>query len=217
MSIDVLLLDFGGVCLVHPHELHNKTEQLLGLETGTLSWLGAVDPSTDEMWRQVMAGELSEGDYFDRRSAELGELAGRQLSRADYFELLYVPPTPAIIRPEATATVLAAKAAGYGVSVLTNDLAAFQGPDWQHGVDFFELVDHVVDCSLTGVYKPAPEAFAHTASVIGVPLERMFFVDDQPKNVDGASAVGLESLWFDVADAGGGWAATAARLELTVS
>lgn len=216
MSIDVLLLDFGGVCLLHPHELHAQTEQLLDLEAGTLTWLGAVDPSTDDLWRQVMAGEVSEGDYFDRRSAELGELAGRPLSRDDYFELLYVPPTPAIIRPEATATVVAAKAAGYGVSVLTNDLAAFQGPDWQLGVDFFDLVDHVVDCSLTGVYKPDPQAFAHTASVIGVPLERMYFVDDQPKNVEGARAVGLETLWFDVADATGGWAATANRLGLNL-
>lgn len=214
MSIDVLLLDFGGVCLVHPQELHASTEKALDLEPGTLTWMGAVDPTTDDLWRELMAGRRTEPQYFDQRARELSELAGREISRSDYFELLYVPPTPAIIRPEATQAVLAAKAAGYGVSVLTNDLAAFQGPNWQHGVDFFDLVDHVVDCSLTGVYKPAPEAFAHAASVIGVPLSRMFFVDDLPKNVAGAEAVGLESLWFDVADAAGSWVAAARHLEL---
>lgn len=214
MTIEALLLDFGGVCLVHPNEMHDRTEAMLGLEPRSLGWLGASDPSTDELWRQIMAGTLTEPEYWDIRAAELSELAARSMSRSDYFTMLYDPPTPAMIRPQATEVVLAAKRAGYGMSILTNDLGSFQGPQWQHKVPFFELADHVVDCSGTGILKPDPRAYARAARVVGVSLDRMLFVDDQPKNVEGAIAVGLEAMFFDVGDAAGSWAAVARRLGL---
>ena len=44
---DVLLLDFGGVCLLNPVEMHARTEAVLGLPAGTFEWMGPVDPDTD--------------------------------------------------------------------------------------------------------------------------------------------------------------------------
>ena len=215
MVIEVLLLDFGGVCMLHPFELHGRTESLLGLTPGTITWRGSVDPSTDELWREVVAGEISERTYFDVRARELGDLAGRAVSRAAYFAMLYEPPTPAIIRTQATDIVIAAREAGYGVSILTNDLAAFQGPTWHFGVEFFDLIDHVVDCSTTGVFKPERRAFQHAQQVIGARASQILFVDDQSGNVEGASAAGMESLWFDVSDAQSSWEAVGRRLGLT--
>ncbi|MGI9606679.1 MAG: HAD family phosphatase, partial [Acidimicrobiales bacterium] len=61
---DVLLLDFGGVCLLNPVELHERAESMLGLAQGTLDWLGPVDPSTDDLWQQMIAAEgITERDY----------------------------------------------------------------------------------------------------------------------------------------------------------
>lgn len=217
-SHDVLLLDFGGVCLLNPVELHTKAERLLGLPKGTLTWLGPLDPTTDELWERMVAGDgVTEREYWAIRAAELGEASGRDLSVTQYMTMLYEPPTPEIIRPEAMSTVRTALASGLGVSVLTNDMRAFHGREWEFGIDFLQLVDHIVDCSDTNVLKPDPRAFARAEEIVGVPAERMLFVDDQPNNVRGALDAGLDAMWFDIAAAPESWNEVATRLGISLS
>lgn len=216
-SHDVLLLDFGGVCLLNPVELHGKAERLLGLSEGALSWLGPLDPSTDELWERMVAGDgVTEREYWAIRAAELGEASGRELSLNQYMTMLYDPPTPEIIRPEATSTVQSALSSGFGVSVLTNDMRAFHGREWEFGIEFLQLVDHIVDCSDTNILKPDPRAFARAEEIIGVSADRMLFVDDQPNNVRGATEAGLDAMWFDIASASTSWAHVAERLGVSI-
>jgi len=212
---DLLLLDFGGVCLLNPVELHTKTEALLDLPPGTFTWLGPLDPSTDSLWRDMIAGDgITEREYWTMRGEEVGQTAGRLMTRSDYMRLLYEPPTPELVRPEAHEVVDKAVAAGYDVSVLTNDMRDFHGSEWELGVPFLQKVDHIVDCSDTKILKPDPRAFARAADMTGVALDRMLFVDDQPRNVEGARAVGLDALWFDIANAGDAWKEVGTRLGL---
>ena len=217
-EVDVLLLDFGGVCLLNPVELHSRAEDLLDLPRGSFGWMGPVDPSTDELWRRMIAGDgITEREYWALRAAEVGTAAGRQFELADYMRLLYEPPTPDLIRPGATATVIAALEAGFGVSILTNDMRAFHGREWEHGVEFLSLVDHIVDCSDTNILKPDPRAFARAEEIVDVPANRMLFVDDQPRSVDGAEAAGLNAMWFDIANAELAWRTVAERLGLSIN
>jgi putative hydrolase of the HAD superfamily len=210
---DALLLDLGGVCLLNPVEMHGRTEQVLGLDSGTLDWFGPVDPDTDELWRDMVEGRgLTEREYWAQRAADIGAAAGREMSLHDYMTLLYEPPGPHLIRPEAMDVVQRALAAGYGVSVLTNDMRAFHGPDWEHGMEFFDHVDHIVDCSDTGILKPDPRAFERAVEIVGVPADRLLFVDDQPLNVEGGRQSGLDAVWFDIANATSAWASIAATL-----
>ena len=212
---DVLLLDFGGVCLLNPVEMHRRAEAALDLSPGTFQWMGPVDPETDPLWRRMIAGDgITERDYWALRAADVGAAAGRDLSLADYMRLLYDPPTPEMVRPAATAVVASAKAAGYGVSVLTNDMRAFHGREWERKVEFFEGIDTIVDCSDTNILKPDPRAFQRAVDIIGVEPQRMLFVDDQPLNVQGAVEFGLDAMWFDVSDPEGAWASVAAALDL---
>lgn len=214
-SIDVLLLDFGGVCLLNPVELHEKATTLLGLPSGTFDWLGPIDPDTDPLWQKMIARDgITERDYWAIRAQEVGEAAGREFTVRDYMIMLYEPPTPELIRPEAMATVKAALAAGFGVSILTNDMRAFHGREWEHGIDFLQLVDHIVDCSDTDILKPDPRAFARAEEMTGVSADRMLFIDDQPGNVEGAVSAGLDAVWFDIANARAAWAEVGERLGL---
>jgi putative hydrolase of the HAD superfamily len=214
-DISVLLLDFGGVCLLNPVELHDRCEELLGLAPGTLDWLGPVDPSTDPLWQNMVAGTgLTEREYWAARAQQVGELGGRELDTRAYMTLLYEPPTPGLIRPEAIAVADEARAVGFGVSVLTNDMRAFHGREWEHGIDFLQSVDHIVDCSDTDILKPDPRAFQRAEDIIGVPRSQMLFVDDQPGNVQGAVDAGLQAMWFDIANAADAWAEVAGRLGL---
>lgn len=216
-DIDVLLLDLGGVCVLSPVELHARAEAAFGLAPGTLDWLGPLDPDTDELWQRMVIGDgLTERDYWHRRSAEIGELIGREVSLREYMTVIYSPASDDLIRPEAHIVAKAALAAGYGVSALTNDLRAFHGPDWHTRISFFDLLDHLADCSDTNILKPDPRAYQRAVEIIGVAPERMLLVDDQPLNVEGAEAFGMPVLWFDVADATRSWQDVAERLGLLV-
>lgn len=212
---DVLLLDLGGVCLLNPVEMHNRAESALGLPPGTFEWMGPVDPSTDPLWQAMISGgTLTEREYWARRAADVGRAAGRDLSLRDYMIMLYEPPIADMIRPEATDVVNRALAEGYGVSILTNDMRAFHGNEWEARVDFLQLVDHIVDCSDTDILKPDPRAFQRAVDIIGVPAERMLFVDDQPLNVEGAESFGLDAVWFDISDTARSWSDVANHLGL---
>lgn len=212
---DVLLLDFGGVCLVNPAELHSHAEELLGLAPGTFTWLGPVDPSTDPLYRELTMGQhLQEREYWTRRAVEVGAAAGKEFTLHDYMRLLYEPARDELIRPEAAAVVAQARAAGYGVSVLTNDLQAFHGPEWKSGLSFFDMIDNLVDCSETNILKPDRRAYERAISIVDVAPERILFVDDMQLSVDGAQACGIDAMWFEIRDAAGSWARVAEALGL---
>lgn len=203
-----LLLDFGGVCILSPVELHRHTEKNLGLPERILTWMGPVDPSTDPLWRALLAEELTERAYWQRRADEVGRLAGRHpFSVEDYFRACFDLPEEVMIRRAATATIAKARAAGRKVGVLTNDLQAFHGKAWVDRLSFFANVDALVDASTTGILKPDPRAYQQALDALGVAAADVLFVDDQPRNVAGARALGIETIHFDIAHPDASWQA----------
>ena len=212
---DVLLLDFGGVCLLNPVELHAAVEDHLGLSRGTLTWTGPLDPGADDLYRQSIEGEITERDYWTDRAAEAGRAAGIELDLRGYMRAVYDPPGWRLIRPDAQRVVEAARVAGIGVSLLTNDLRAFHGEEWVAGMEFLGQLDHLVDCSHRGFLKPDRRAYEAALDVLGVPAERVLFVDDQPHNARAANDVGMHGLWFDIAAPAASWARVADELQLS--
>lgn len=194
-----LLLDFGGVCLKTPFELHDQVEDRLGIPRGTLDWLGPLDPTTDDLWEALQVDEISEREYWARRAATIGEVAGREITLRDYMHLTYEGPYESIMRPEAIAAVRKAKARGLRTGVLTNDMGRFHGPEWVGRIELLDEVDAVVDASDTGVLKPDPRAYRMALEALEVPAQRALFVDDQIRNVQGAREIGMDAVWFDPA------------------
>ena len=210
-----LLLDFGGVCLLNPVELHDKAEHLLDLAPGTLDWLGPVDPSTDPLWQRMVAGDgITEREYWAQRAAEVGQLVDREWDTRAYMTLLYEPAVDSLVRPECVSVAAGAAAAGISVSVLTNDMRAFHGREWEHGISFLRGVDQIVDCSDTDILKPDPRAFQRAVEMTGFSADQMLFIDDQPLNCEGAEAFGIDTMWFDISQPGKSWSAVAQRLNL---
>lgn len=214
-GITTLLLDFGGVCLLNPVELHHVAESSLGLPSGTLDWHGPLDPETDPLWVKMADGEgMTERQYWAFRAAEIGRLGGRELDIRSYMRLLYHPPRPELIRPGCITVSSAAQRTGLGVSVFSNDLIIFHGHDWAASMEFLQTVDSVLDCSATGIFKPDPAAYRWALDELGVEAGAVLFVDDQPVNVSGAEAVGMKAMWFDIANADESWSRVAERLGL---
>ncbi len=213
---ELLLLDFGGVCLLNPVELHEHAEKTLDLPPGTLDWLGPLDPSTDPLWRRMIAGDnVTERDYWRIRSEEVGRLVDQKMDVRQYMELLYNPPRSELIRASCSDVVDRAQQQGVSVSVFTNDLSAFHGPEWAEKIELLQRIDHLVDCSHTGILKPDPRAYERALTVTGFDANQVLFVDDQPLNVKGAQDVGIDAIWFDVAAADVAWKQVAARVGLT--
>lgn len=194
-----LILDFGGVISRTLFETHDETERALGLAPGTLTWRGPFDPPTDPLWQAMQRGELSERDYWLQRSREVGSLLGETW---DAMETLVQRARGAdpdrIVRPETAALVRQAQASGIRLAILSNELDLFYGRGLRERLPLLEGFERIDDATYTGVLKPDPQAYLGCLQALGLQAGEAVFVDDQPRNVDGARRLGIPTVAFDV-------------------
>jgi putative hydrolase of the HAD superfamily len=103
-----------------------------------------------------------------------------------------------MIRPQAIAAALAAKAAGCKLAILSNELDLFYGRELRQRVPVLRQFDCIVDATYTGILKPDPRAYALCLEQLDLPAGACVFIDDQSRNVEGALQVGMRALAFDV-------------------
>lgn len=213
-----LLLDFGSVITYSLFEKHRATEAILGLPEHSLTWMGPLDPSSDELWRAMQDGQITEREYWARRADEIGLACGE--TGWDMHALLsrvrHTRPNDAI-RPEILALVRAAARHGIKVGILSNELELFYGQAFLDRLDVMADIAVVIDGSRSDVLKPSPEAYHAAVAAMQLPPARLLFVDDQFRNIVGAQAIGLQTQHFDLRDAAGCIRAVAARLRLNLS
>ena len=58
--------------------------------------------------------------------------------------------------------------------------------------------DVIVDATYTKILKPDPRAYEQVLAELGLAHADCVFVDDQKKNIEGAVAIGLPHVHFDV-------------------
>jgi putative hydrolase of the HAD superfamily len=202
-----LVLDFGGVISKTLFETHALSEAALGLPAGTLTWHGPFDPAGDEPWRAMQAGEMTERDYWALRMRETGALIGETWTEfPEFVGRLRGADPEAVIRPEALDAIRRAKASGYGLAILSNELDLFYGKDFRSRLPFLADFDLIVDATYTGILKPDPRAFHFVTEGLEIEARDCVFVDDQSKNLKGAVAVGMPHVHFDVTRPGESYA-----------
>ena len=198
-----LVLDFGGVISRTLFETHHLSEAALGLPPGTLTWRGPFDPSTDLLWQAMQADDISEREYWLRRSREVGQLLGEEWhDMQTLVQRARGADVQAIIRPEALHAIARAKAAGHRLAVLSNELDLFYGADFRQRLPLLQQFEVIVDASHTGILKPDPRAYAACQAQLGVGASDVVFVDDQWRNVAGAQRCGWDTVHFDVREPG---------------
>jgi putative hydrolase of the HAD superfamily len=194
-----LILDFGGVVTRTLFETHAMTEQALGLPAGTLTWRGPFDTATDALWVSMQEGAITERDYWAIRTREVGALVGETWTDMQTFVRRARGAEPdLVVRPEARRAIGRVMAAGLKLAILSNELDLFYGADFRQRLALLGLFDVIVDASHTGILKPDPRAYESVIDALGLDRARCVFVDDQKKNIDGAAAVGLPHVHFDV-------------------
>jgi putative hydrolase of the HAD superfamily len=210
-----LVLDFGGVITRTVFETQPENERALGLPPGTLAWRGPFDPAGDALWRSMLAGTISERDYYRVRARETGRLVNEEWTTPAEFLLRVRGTDPsAAIRPGALAAIGAAKRGGARLAILSNELDLFYGSEFRARLPFLRDFDLVVDATYTGILKPDPRAYALVADGLGLPAGSCVFVDDQERNVAGAHAAGMDAVHFDVTRPAEGFRRALARLGL---
>lgn len=194
-----LILDFGGVVTRTLFETHDITERALGLAAGTLTWRGPFDPSSDPLWRAMQAREITERDYWMTRTREVGVMLGEDWTDMQTFvQRARGADAELVLRPEARDAILKAKEAGLKLAILSNELDLFYGVDFRKRFPLIEFFDVIVDATYTKILKPDPRAYERVLAELGLPRADCVFVDDQKKNIEGAEAVGLPHVHFDV-------------------
>lgn len=199
MNDRALILDFGGVVTRTLFETHDVTERALGLTPGTLTWRGPFDPATDPLWAAMQRREITERDYWTERTREVGRLIGEDWSDMKTFVQRARGAEPELVlRPEARDAILKAHKAGIRLAILSNELDLFYGVAFRKRFPLIELFETIVDATYTNVLKPDPRAYELVLEQLSLPREACVFVDDQLKNIEGARAVGLPYVHFDV-------------------
>jgi putative hydrolase of the HAD superfamily len=194
-----LILDFGGVVTRTMFETHDITERALGLPAGTLTWRGPFDTATDPLWRSMQAGEITERDYWMTRTGEVGRLVGEDWPDMKAFvQRARGADAELVMRPEAREAILKVKKAGLKLAILSNELDLFYGVEFRRRFPLIELFDVIVDATYTKILKPDPRAYERVLAELRLDRRNCVFVDDQKKNIEGAEAVGLPHVHFDV-------------------
>ena len=199
MKDRALILDFGGVVTRTLFETHEVTERALRLKPGTLTWRGPFDPTTDPLWDSMQNREITERDYWLQRSREVGQLVGEDWDdMMSFVQRARGADVETVIRPEACDAIERAAAVGVRLAILSNELDLFYGADFRQRLPLLDRFEVIVDATYTKILKPDPRAYEQVLAELGLPRENCVFVDDQQKNIDGAAAVGLPHVLFDV-------------------
>ncbi|MGB8288208.1 HAD family hydrolase [Rhizobium ruizarguesonis] len=210
-----LILDFGGVVTRTLFETHDVTERALGLAAGTLTWRGPFDTTTDPLWVSMQNREITERDYWMTRTAEVGRLVGEDWTDMKTFvQRARGADADLVLRPEAAGAITRAKAAGLRLAILSNELDLFYGVEFRKRFPLIDFFDVIVDATYTKILKPDARAYEQVIAEVGLPREACVFVDDQQKNIEGAAAVKLPNVHFDVTRPADGYARALSMLGL---
>jgi putative hydrolase of the HAD superfamily len=194
-----LILDFGGVITRTLFETHDLTEKALGLKPGTLNWRGPFDVSTDPLWQSMQKDEISERDYWMTRTREVGNLVGENwTSMATFVQRARGAEPELVLRPQARTAIQTAKAHGVKLAILSNELDMFYGVEFRRRFPLIDLFDVIIDATYTKILKPDPRSYQACLDELKLSASACVFVDDQKRNVDGAIAVGIPTVHFDV-------------------
>lgn len=212
-----LVLDFGGVVTKTLFETHRETEAALGLMPGTLTWRGPFAPEADPLWQAMQAGRITERDYWATRAREVGRLVGEDWEAMETFVRRARGAEPsAVVRPEADRAIRIARAAGIRLAILSNELDLFYGSEFRTRLPLLGLFEAIVDATHTEILKPDPGAYEAVLQALKLPAEVCVFVDDQKRNVEGAQAMGLRGIHFDVCNPSGSYDEVLAHVGLAL-
>jgi epoxide hydrolase-like predicted phosphatase len=189
--LKAIIFDVGGVLIrTHSRAGREKWAAKLGLDP----WEFEKFVFSGESGRQAQMGQKTAathwrwlGDYFNLDEAGLAEI------QADFFagDALNKPLLEYIKR---------LRLAGYRTGLLSNFMDDARRL-WAEVYRFIDYFDGIVISAEVGLMKPDSKIYYLAAESVGVQVTEALFVDDFAENIEGAKAVGMQTLHFTDPDA----------------
>jgi putative hydrolase of the HAD superfamily len=187
--IEGVIVDFGGVLAQHP-----SAEALARLGAA----VGLASDGFAEAWRRHRLaydlGELPAGDYW--RSV------GGRTYDSDALEHILTEDAAcwSVVDQAMVGWLRDLAAAGLRLALLSN-MPREVWARLRDGVGWLELCAVVTLSYELRLAKPDPAIFERCLGELGLPAERVLFVDDQPDNIEAARELGLEAVLFTTIEA----------------
>jgi putative hydrolase of the HAD superfamily len=207
-GIDLVLWDIGQVLYQSPFERFDELEDHVGMARGTLP-RGPFVEGGDAEYELVDSGARDEPEYW----RDIESLARETVPGLHIYDALRELGWDGRGRPVVLG-LLADIPTRYRQAVLTNDATKFLGESWRDTWEYAGYFERIVDSLDIGVRKPEVAAYKAAVDLLGVPADRVLFIDDLTANIDGARAAGLQGFRFDTTDPAASVAGLRVLLEL---
>ena len=189
-QFDAIVFDWGGVITVPPGPVVNRLYRETGVDQKKLKDRQDRyrDDDPDSQFAKLERGELALEDYL-------------HWSRDDLpgAELIWDPSSPHFLFPQLTVMsevvdrISELRERGFLIGLLSNNIAE-AWPVVARGLALQELFHVVVNSAFVGMRKPEHRIYFHIADELGVPVERVLFLDDNRTNVEAAIACGMHAI-----------------------
>jgi epoxide hydrolase-like predicted phosphatase len=191
LDIKAVIFDLGGV-LVRTEfpQVRHRLARKLGLDPTTLDRIiwGRED------WELAQVGAITYEEYWQRVGATLGLSTPEELSdfRREYFSGDRVD--------QKLVHLIEKLRKRYKIGLLSNapdKLDTWLENDW--GIR--DLFDAIVYSAQVGMAKPDPAMFHLILERLNLSPSETLFIDDYPRNVEAALALGMKAIRFTGTDA----------------
>jgi putative hydrolase of the HAD superfamily len=185
--IELVVFDMDGV-LSRPN--HARRLEILSRHSGK-----SPEHIHRAVWESDLEARAEVGAWRTGAEylAEVNRVIGASLTREQWIEARRGTTTPI----HETLGIARRLAARVPITTLTNNNALLResiGEVFPEAAELFGA-SFLASCEL-GARKPERAAFANLARRFGVVHERVLFIDDHPKFVEGARAAGLHAIQF---------------------
>ena len=183
----LILFDLGNVLLTFDHHLAcQQMGEVAGIPEQRV-WQVVFE---EGLQRRLERGDLTAAEFYDEFCAQARcrpDMAALMHAGCAIFQL-HVPVVPIVAH---------LRAAGYRLGILSNTCE----PHWDYvSRGRFAIIAKYFDpCVLSyrvGAMKPERKIFEAASEAAGMAPEELLFLDDQPANVDGARAAGLDAVLY---------------------
>jgi len=188
--IDAVVFDYGGVLTTPVRGSITAWQAADGIDPASFTrclkiWLSRDAPAGTPI-HQLEMGTLPVAEFEARLAQELSTVDGRPIDPVGLLSRLF-----AGMRPDPAMFALAEELRSLGLKV------ALLSNSWGNSYprDLIDpLFDPVVISGEVGLRKPWAPIYELTLDRLGLPPQRVLFVDDASPNVEGARAVGMPAL-----------------------
>jgi putative hydrolase of the HAD superfamily len=184
--VKALIFDFGGVLM--------RTQT----PTGRAEWEVRLDLAPGELerivhgstsWIKAQRGQISVDDHW----AYVAETCNARPEaipqmRKDYFR-------DDVLDTDLVALIREMRAKGYKTGLLSNDVADLEAR-LREVYKIHDAFDAVVISAQIGVMKPDSGAYKAISRALDVAPQDCVFIDDAPRNIEGAEALGIKGILF---------------------